>query len=169
VLSSLGPSGVNRVTGRDSTGILGTMRANQSSGRNELVYNGQEEQEPIVLGTVTPAASIIVDASVLPCPACGNSNIEPPETCDDGNQLDGDGCSSTCQVEAGIPGDANGDRVVTPDDVGFLAEEIFDGDGDSVTMVSGGAFPGSPGADANGDDVVTAADLTATLELLVAP
>jgi hypothetical protein len=36
-------------------------------------------------------------------------------------------------------------------------------------MVSGGSFPVSPGADANGDAVVTAADLIATIGLLVAP
>ncbi len=31
--------------------------------------------------------------------ACGNGTVEPPEQCDDGNGNDGDGCSSTCQVE----------------------------------------------------------------------
>ena len=30
---------------------------------------------------------------------CGNNIIESPETCDDGNLNDGDGCSSTCQNE----------------------------------------------------------------------
>ncbi|HTL37455.1 MAG TPA: hypothetical protein VL326_30180 [Kofleriaceae bacterium] len=31
---------------------------------------------------------------------CGDRSIDPPfETCDDGNALDGDGCSSTCQTE----------------------------------------------------------------------
>lgn len=28
---------------------------------------------------------------------CGNSIVETGETCDDGNTVDGDGCSSTCQ------------------------------------------------------------------------
>jgi len=32
-------------------------------------------------------------------PACGNSVIEPPETCDDGNVLPGDGCSHICTLE----------------------------------------------------------------------
>jgi hypothetical protein len=70
---------------------------------------------------------------------------------------DGDGCSSTCQTEATTPGDANGDGVVSEDDIGFAIEEIFDGDGDSVSMVSGGSFPGAPGVDGNGDQFVTAA------------
>jgi large repetitive protein len=34
-------------------------------------------------------------------PVCGNGIVEPGEQCDDGNTLSGDGCSSTCQVEAG--------------------------------------------------------------------
>lgn len=32
---------------------------------------------------------------------CGNSVIDQGETCDDGNLVDGDGCSSTCQIEPG--------------------------------------------------------------------
>jgi len=30
---------------------------------------------------------------------CGNGTVEPPEMCDDGNTVSGDGCSSTCQLE----------------------------------------------------------------------
>ncbi|MGE0791680.1 MAG: DUF4215 domain-containing protein [Sandaracinaceae bacterium] len=32
-------------------------------------------------------------------PVCGNSVTEAPETCDDGNTMSGDGCSSTCMLE----------------------------------------------------------------------
>jgi cysteine-rich repeat protein len=167
VLQSQGPNGVNRLTGRNGTAVLGTIRAHQSSGRNELVYDGDDEHEPLRLGTIVPTALLIVDNGVVPCPVCGNRTIEPPETCDDGNTNDGDGCSSLCQEEASIPGDANGDSIVSPDDIGFAIQEIFDGDGDSVTMVSGGGFPGSPGADANGDDLVTVADLTATIQFAI--
>jgi len=39
-------------------------------------------------GTMTPAA-----------PVCGNNAAETGEQCDDGNQVDGDGCSATCQTE----------------------------------------------------------------------
>jgi cysteine-rich repeat protein len=34
---------------------------------------------------------------------CGNSVKESGETCDDGNLVDGDGCSSTCQSESTCP------------------------------------------------------------------
>ena len=142
------------------------MRADAASGRNELLYDGDPDREPLVLGTVVPPAELVSSPEVQRCPACGNSIIDPPETCDDGNELDGDGCSHVCQVEAPIPGDANGDYVLAPDDRGFAIAEIFDGDGDSVGTVSGGTFPGAPGADANDDDFVTAADLVAITRLL---
>jgi len=34
-----------------------------------------------------------------PSSFCGNTTLEPPETCDDGNTVNGDGCSSFCQKE----------------------------------------------------------------------
>jgi len=34
-------------------------------------------------------------------PLCGDSIITATETCDDGNTTNGDGCSSTCQIEPG--------------------------------------------------------------------
>ncbi|MDD3498137.1 MAG: hypothetical protein PHH24_01370 [Candidatus Moranbacteria bacterium] len=36
---------------------------------------------------------------VNPANPCGNGVLDPGETCDDGNTIDGDGCSSTCQTE----------------------------------------------------------------------
>ncbi len=37
--------------------------------------------------------------------ACGNGVTEPGEQCDDGNVLNGDGCSATCQFESNSCGD----------------------------------------------------------------
>ena len=34
--------------------------------------------------------------------SCGNGSIETGESCDDGNQISGDGCSASCQIEAGF-------------------------------------------------------------------
>ena len=34
-------------------------------------------------------------------PSCGDGIVEGTETCDDGNDQPGDGCSDTCQIEAG--------------------------------------------------------------------
>ncbi len=41
-----------------------------------------------------------IDSVVASCtPMCGNSVVEGVETCDDGNTIDGDGCSATCVAE----------------------------------------------------------------------
>ncbi len=40
-------------------------------------------------------------------PVCNNKEVESPETCDDGNLVDGDGCSAACKLEgapAGVTG-----------------------------------------------------------------
>ncbi len=44
----------------------------------------------VTLNTLVPGGS----------PVCGNNAVEAGETCDDGNTVSGDGCSSTCQIEA---------------------------------------------------------------------
>ncbi len=41
------------------------------------------------------------DATTAPVAVCGDSKIEAPETCDDGNSIPGDGCSGLCQIEPG--------------------------------------------------------------------
>lgn len=35
------------------------------------------------------------------CPFCGNLSLDGAETCDDGNHVDGDGCSAACEDEDG--------------------------------------------------------------------
>ena len=49
-----------------------------------------------------------------PTPSCGDGNIDAGEECDDGNTVDGDGCSSTCQNETTPPptGPVCGDGIV---------------------------------------------------------
>jgi cysteine-rich repeat protein len=37
----------------------------------------------------------------LPPSDCGNGDLDPGEVCDDGNAVNEDGCTNTCQVEAG--------------------------------------------------------------------
>ena len=48
-----------------------------------------------------------------PVPLCGNATVEAPETCDDGNKVDGDGCSATCSNEGAAGAPAPGDLVST--------------------------------------------------------
>jgi cysteine-rich repeat protein len=177
-LSSLGTGGTNRLVGRGrqeigsseidtSVVVFGSIVARTA---NQLVYP-QGGLQPVVFGSANPVASLIADPNLMPCPVCGNGVTEPPEQCDDGNRNDGDGCSSNCQMEEPVPGDSNGDGRVSRDDVDDLILEIFDGDGDSVATVSSpmGTFPGNPGADANLDRLINAADVTETILLIGTP
>ena len=49
-------------------------------------------------GTSTGAPAGCLQASSS---SCGNGAREHGEACDDGNDADGDGCSSACEVECG--------------------------------------------------------------------
>jgi len=164
LIRTLGPEGTNRLVGRESITILGNLTT-AASGRNLYVVR-LAAQNPVVLGTVTPAGIKSVDTNLMSCVVCGNNVTEPPETCDDGNTLDGDGCSAFCEIETAPPGDVNGDSTIDAEDIRFLIAEIFDGDGDSVTMVGGGSFPGTPGADVNGDRRIGAGDIPGLVDLL---
>ncbi|HEY8514654.1 MAG TPA: hypothetical protein VIS07_03970 [Candidatus Binatia bacterium] len=59
------------------------------------------------LAVVSPLAEVRVDAQLAIC--CGNSTIEPGETCDDGNGVGCDGCSHLCRLEPtpACPSDGN--------------------------------------------------------------
>src|SRR3990172_6557832 len=50
-----------------------------------------------VLGIV--AFLLVLPIVVAQQPICGNSVVESPEECDDGEALDGDGCSGNCLSE----------------------------------------------------------------------
>ena len=49
-------------------------------------------------------------------PICGNSIVESPETCDDGNIISGDGCDATCNVETVMCGNSIVESPETCDD-----------------------------------------------------
>lgn len=59
-------------------------------------------------------------------PSCGDGHVDPGEECDDGNTVDGDGCSANCQDESTIPGDFDGDGDVDLADYATFMK-FFDG------------------------------------------
>jgi cysteine-rich repeat protein len=66
-----------------------------------------------------------------PNPYCGDGNQDAGEECDDGNNVDGDGCSAACCIEYPPPpvcGDGNQDAGEECDD-----GNTVDGDGCSAT------------------------------------
>ena len=78
-------------------------------------------------------AMLMVSGAALAC-TCGdgtwdpdNPNCDPVEQCDDGNLIDGDGCSSTCQIESFC-----GDGILDPGEACDDGNNT-DGDGCSAT------------------------------------
>ena len=67
--------------------------------------------------------------------------------------------NSTPSTPGILHGDANGDGLVDQRDTDATIAEIFDGDGDSASAAAGGLYGASPGVDANGDGIVSVADL----------
>ncbi len=57
---------------------------------------------PAVSGNVNPVALDDVQPFLVRCPGCSNSQLDFGETCDDGNLVNGDGCSMDCQLESCI-------------------------------------------------------------------
>jgi cysteine-rich repeat protein len=77
-------------------------------------------------------ASCQVDCAPLPC---GNRVLEPPEECDDGNVVPGDGCAPTCVIESdvsifgtaqggGVALTVDGVLVSVPTSAGQTSEEV---------------------------------------------
>ena len=59
----------------------------------------------------TPAPTTTTTSTA---PRCGNMRVESSEQCDDGNTVDGDGCSCTCQFEAARPPNVFASPTPTP-------------------------------------------------------
>jgi len=98
-LDSTGSGSSNTMVTHDMMQLLSgsTMKAS-SGGTNTLRYR-TASKPPVVQGSVTPTASLVVDPSLSPCPLCGNRTIDAGESCDDGNMSNGDGCNTECQNE----------------------------------------------------------------------
>ncbi len=75
--------------------------ASDPQGRNRIIYR-DEAKPPVQGGTVLPAADLVLNSRLSGCPVCGNGEIDQGELCDDGNLLDGDGCSAACIDEGCI-------------------------------------------------------------------
>ena len=77
-------------------------------------------------------------------PFCGDGFIDGDEECDDGNDQDGDGCSSACEVEA-FEGEAEGDveiEMILDDLATNEAPLVSDCVGTIALKISEGALDG---------------------------
>jgi cysteine-rich repeat protein len=71
--------------------------------------------DSLVVSGVAPGSSGVVGVVAIYAP-CGNGTVDAGETCDDGNQNDGDGCSATCQVVPALCGNGVVDAGEACDD-----------------------------------------------------
>lgn len=81
---------------RMTTSSGSVLRA--EDGTTSIVYR-DAAQPPLLQGKVDPLPSLVHEPSLLPCPVCGNAELEDGETCDDGNTAAGDGCNDNCVSE----------------------------------------------------------------------
>jgi cysteine-rich repeat protein len=99
----------------------------------------------LVLGS--PAGS---PAAPQTSPVCGNARVEAPETCDDANARDGDGCSALCRLE-NRPPDCRGaaaslDELWPPNHrlAPVSIEGLSDPDGDGLAVTVTGVTQDEP-------------------------
>ncbi len=116
----------------------------------------------IVFYTHTNAASVNTSVTIT---ICGNSITEGSETCDDGNTISGDGCSSICQIEV-VEEEREGARTVPSslEEVIFYTRVIFEGKAypDAlVNILKDGQFLTLLKADSKADFRTEIKDLTA--------
>ncbi len=84
----------------DSGASIDTSGAN---GINEFFYADAAKPPVIDPGaTIDPAQILTVNLGLTKCAGCGNGQDDLGETCDDGNLINGDGCSADCQLESCI-------------------------------------------------------------------
>jgi hypothetical protein len=81
VLSSLGPSGTNRLVGHGLSVVRGTMLATGENGRNEVIFN-RESGRPIVFASaeIVPDIEQVEDSRLAPCANVGTPTRTPTPT-----------------------------------------------------------------------------------------
>jgi len=88
-------------------------------------------QDGLELYCAEPATSCLTQTSILDA-VIGDGQVVGSEQCDDGNVVDGDGCSATGQVEAGYVCDVDADANAICDTTGAGSVVILDTDNDLV-------------------------------------
>ncbi len=88
-----GGGGANSTSGIQPSGTSGPGLSTTDGG----VIPGGEEDNPCEAEDAPEDCELAASG-----PACGDGkiNLDPPEACDDGNSVPGDGCSGTCVIEA---------------------------------------------------------------------
>lgn len=84
----------------DSTVTLGNGAVSTYDGDFTFPVDQGQTFYVFVDGNAATSGDFVLDIAVETA-VCGNGTGESPEECDDGNTIDGDGCSSKCKLEMG--------------------------------------------------------------------
>jgi cysteine-rich repeat protein len=57
----------------------------------------------VIDGASSSVGTYVATLDLTPGPFCGDSKVDPNEACDDGNKVEGDGCSNSCTRVDGNP------------------------------------------------------------------
>ncbi|HWP65553.1 MAG TPA: DUF4215 domain-containing protein [Candidatus Limnocylindria bacterium] len=100
-LSAEGLGGRVALTGGGAITVAGNILA----GDDLTIRHRPDSPAPMLTGTLSPTPAVIASDTVVQCggpplPTCGNNILEPGEECDDGNDVDCDGCTPSCLEEA---------------------------------------------------------------------
>jgi cysteine-rich repeat protein len=115
VLAGAPIGGRNDLTANEQLTILGKVNAAKMLSPGNPVMDGDNVLEypsrnpPSLAGAAilpTPVATpwdtcspTVLSNCLVPCPTCGNGQVEFPETCDNGTARGCNGCSAFCQLE----------------------------------------------------------------------
>lgn len=138
--------------------LLGTAAIGSDEGITVTVQAGTDGY------TVADAILIRIKTDTPPA-ACGNGILEGAEQCDDGNNLPGDGCSSTCTKESASAAcgdliDNDGDGAIDMNDKGCKqSKDTNEADGPTDISVSLTLVPGPVPVDSAYDVAMTVNNL----------
>lgn len=93
-----------------------------------LIPLDQRCERPLVMVGIDSQGNIICEEIGLPPgPFCGDGIVnEPSEQCDDGNNIDGDGCSAICEIEDLPPPPSPSGLVINEIDYDQPGEDIVE-------------------------------------------
>ncbi len=104
-------------TGRTcGSGICGSGKSTSCADKNECTADSCDGQTGLCVFAAIPGCT--------PSLVCGNGVQQQDEECDDGNEVDNDGCSSQCKLTMLV-----GSKVANSDDIKRLAGMIPNGPG----------------------------------------
>jgi cysteine-rich repeat protein len=129
--------------GNDDKGLIIGARAGWMHGSQYVEYAGAPYDEVAMYNRALSSSEIQAQyersnagqhyCTAAPPAVCGNGVVEAGEACDDGNTINGDGCSSVCTIEAQVP-DSDGDGI--PDAIDncptVYNPDQLDSDGDGI-------------------------------------